>query len=293
MSKDLRRFRRYDEAAEQLVHRPGVRIALVGNSVTDRGVEHGVVERRLAVLGVKDVHVDRFVADSARVRDWYYIVKEYFVRAHRTPDLFVFTFFGNNFDNTSLELGRLAQNFTRLDDWDDLKSDLPRFDDRIQFLLSKCSATIAYSDRIKERVLEVACPGYRSFIRRVNAVATAQLKENEKPWPESARNRSGRFAALGRLLMMLRRENVNSCFVAFPTLSKAGAGGVTTGQPYTIDPDVRRLIAEAGFSLLDLRKMADLKPSMYEDPLHLLATGRPIYSRHLADALAPVIQGGR
>lgn len=296
MSKDLRRFKEFDGAAERLVHRPGIRIALIGNSATDRGVEHEVIERRLETLGLNEVHVDRFVADSARAQDWYYIVKEYFVRAERRPDLFVFTFFGANLENNNnLEVGRLAQHFARIEDWPELTDDLPGLEDRAQFILSKGWATFAFSDRIKKRVLEAVCPGYRPFTKRMNDVAKIHLQKVEKLRPQSAQEPERRFAALRRLLAMLRREHLESCFVAFPSLRNTTGVSANGGgrQPYAIDLEARRLIAKAGFPLLDLRKVEGLTPDMYEDALHLLEPGRPIYSRRLADALAPLVVSDR
>src|SRR5256885_16852245 len=46
-SKDFRRFAGYDDAARTLVLAPGFRVALVGNSATERGVDPRALEREL------------------------------------------------------------------------------------------------------------------------------------------------------------------------------------------------------------------------------------------------------
>ena len=289
-SKDLKRFDSYDEAAARLVAQAGSRIALIGNSTTDRGVNHAAIQERLAALGAQEVHVDRFVADSSHVQDWYYILNEYFLRPDRSPDLIVITFYGSNLRDGGIEVGRLAQSFARLADWPELTADLPRLEDQAQFLVAKGSATVAYMDRIKMRILGAIVPGYVAFTNRMNDVAKAHSGGVGKGPAPPGGSAGDQLTGLCRLLSTLRRHHLAACFVAFPTLVPPSAM-VAGGYPYALDPTEQRLIAAVGFPLLDLRKVEGLDPAMYEDELHLLEPGRLIYSRRLAEALAPFVPG--
>src|SRR5262245_94666 len=86
-SKDFRRFGGYPAAAAALVGTPGAqRIAFIGNSATDRGVDPRVVEAAFAGRGRPTV-AGLFVADQSRVDTWRYIFERYFARPERNPDL--------------------------------------------------------------------------------------------------------------------------------------------------------------------------------------------------------------
>ena len=275
-SKDLRRFRSYPETAHLLTEAKAFRVALVGNSATDRGVDiDGLTARLSAPLG-RPLRADKFVADASRINDWYHILDRYFWRPGRQADLYLVTFYEDDIeDGNAIEIGRLAQFFTTISDWPGVFDvDLPALGDRIEFVVASGWASFAFRSRMRERALEAVVPRFRPFATAVNDVNVGHLRRRA---PATAGPVG--YRALDRLLAAARAHASRLVFVAYPT-----------PDWYEIPTDGARRIAEAGMTLLDLRSLApDLQPRHYADDVHLTPEGATIYSRRLADAVGAMI----
>jgi hypothetical protein len=278
MSKDFRRFRSYPARAQALVEGPGpLRIALIGNSATDRGVDAGVVEAAMAAHG-RPAHANLFVADQSRIDTWRFIFERYFAAPGLRPDLVVVTFYENDLeDGNPVEIGRLAQFFTTVHDWPEVLSvNLHDLDDQASFIVASGWATFAASDRIRERLYETLVPNFQADAARINGVVYAHEARAAlaRPAPPPT------FVALQRLLDRAAETHVPLCFVAYPTLDTA------RGAPYPVSSELVALLRARGATFVDLRRIPGLGPDFYADDVHLTEAGRRPYSEALAAALA-------
>jgi hypothetical protein len=301
-SKDFRRFRGYPARAEALIASTGVtRVAFVGNSATDRGVDARVVEATLGELG-RPTRADLFVADQSRIDTWRFIIERFFAAPELRPDLVVVTFYENDLeDGNPVEIGRLAQFFTTVKDWPEVFTvNLHTLDDRASFVISSGWATYAASERIRERLLDVLIPRFRDSSERVNHIIYEHEHERERarqaaavaagaPAAETAetatrvRARASSLLALGRLLRRAADKGIRLCFVAYPTLIDG------PGLPYELPPDLLATLGAAGTPFIDLRQVPTLRPELYADEVHLNEAGRAPYSRALGQALLRVL----
>lgn len=282
-SKDFSRFATYNQRADQLIAQPGGRVAFIGNSTTQFGVDTLQIQQQLEASGIKAAACRLFVADASKINTWYYICNRFFWSQQRNPDLFVVNYYENNLvDGNPIEIGRVAQYFTRFSDWPEiLKYDLPKMSDRIEFVASSFWMTLAARDRIKQRVLKTLVPEYEEFTADLNQAAFNTLKSTRENAPPRT------HAALERFLQRAKSSGARFCFVAFPTRNCAA------GKPYDLNRETLTLIEQAGFPFYDLRQVKDLKPEMYRDELHLLENGREIYSRVLAQQIAPLLKNDK
>jgi hypothetical protein len=276
-SRDLVRFAAYPERAEALVDQPGLRLAFLGNSATQRGLAPAQFVADLPDSVRRPVNVELFLADGSEINTWHYIAKEAFWRRDRRPDWMVVTFFGPFLeDSNPFEIGRLAQYFTRLEDWPELFAlDLPTTGDRAEFLLSTTWATYAARDRIKNRVLGAFVPDYPTLAEELNAGQFRRQQKAEPP-PRTCR-------ALARFLAAAQEHRTRVCFVAFPTRR------IGSEAPEPLNPEVVQLIRGAGMAFLDLREVPGLSAEHYKDDVHLTPAGAAIYTRHFAEAMAPIL----
>ena len=285
-SKDFRRFAGYGQKARRLEQAPGVRMALIGNSATDRGVDVPTLQQAFAAEGAR-VTADLFVADQSRINTWQYMLQKYFVTPGLHPEWVVVTFYEDDLqDGNAVEIGRLAQFFTGVRDWPEVFAlDLPEWGQRIEFVLSSFWATFAASERMRERALEALIPDFKSYAGTANATI---YEHNRRRWaaaaaaePPAAHARTSH--ALERLLRTAREHNLHLAFVAYPTRTDAGR------QVYAIPPETVQVLAASGAPLFDLRHVPGLEgDAMYDDEVHLSAAGRIPYSRALAGALLPL-----
>lgn len=278
MSKDFRRFKAYPVQARELARSDGYRVALIGNSATDRGVDAEVFAAAMAEARGGPVAARKFVADQSRLNTWQYLLRRYFWKPGNQPDLLVINYYEANLeDGQEIEIGRLAQFFTRPDDWPVvLRHDVRELHQQVEFLISSGWATYAARERIKERVLKLAIPGYEEHAAQVNGVIFRHRK------PSGARQGKRTYRTLRRVLDTARAHNARLCFVAYPTLLPERE------YPYEIDPEARRMIEAAGMNLVDLRKVPGLEPADYADEVHLKEEAMPFYSRKLAEAVGSI-----
>jgi hypothetical protein len=286
-SKDFRRFKTYPERARVLVSTPAeptspaLRLAFIGNSATDRGLDAQLVERGLASRGQK-ARGDLFVADQSRIDTWRFIFERYFAAPGLRPDLAVIVFYENDLeDGNPVEIGRLAQFFTRPRDWLEVMTvNLHSLDDRASFVISSFSATYAASERVRERLLAVLVPGFRPFSERTNQIVFEHARHAAAA---SAAPAAPTYVALQHLIDRAAQVGVRLCFVAYPT--KGGAAGL----PYEISPSLTERLRASGAPLVDLRQVAALRPELYADEVHLNEEGRAPFSEAMAAALASVV----
>ena len=270
-SRDLSRFHGYPARAKRLVERPGLHVALIGNSVTDVGVDLARFERSLSVAVGRPVAADMLVADGADISTDYWITERWLWKADLRPDLLVVTWFGADIeDNEPRDLGRLARFLVPPDEWRELFDCCVRsLGDRVEFVVSAASAAFATRHRIKRRVLMLV-PGYEDAITRVNDANFEDQQTRLRPHPAT-------FHMLERFLARARAHGVSVCFVAYPSRRR-----------YEVPDEAVRLIAAAGMSYIDLRRVVELTPQHYLDHAHLNESGRPIYTDALTRALAAV-----
>ncbi len=263
-SKDIKRFSTYGARAAKLVRDDKPSIAFVGNSITERGVDPAVIANDLGV------RADVFTADDSHLNTWTWIVRMLFWKQQRTPDVLVITFHAHSLeDGRSIELGRVAHFFTDPSDWSELfDSTVTTLGERAELVASSYWATYAVRDRIRERLLGLA-PGYKQLVTFENKAM--KVRESSTP-------RSPTWKTLVRFLELARAHHTRVVFVAFPAQ-------VT----YYLAPEAVQLIEQAGMKVLDLRVMPELAaPTNYDDEIHLSASGRAIFTKRLAKALAPI-----
>jgi hypothetical protein len=272
-SKDLRRFVRYPAEARALAGAPGLRVALVGNSTTDAGIDPRLLGDLLTARLGQPVRDAAFVADGAGIGLDTWMVDREFWKQGLAPDLFVVTYYGHDIeDGERMDVGRLAQFFVGRADWPAVFDfDLPRLEQRADLILSSAWATFAVRDRIKERVLDLI-PGYQKTISEVNAANF----HHDQLFDVEREVRPRTHEALRRFVGRARQAGASICFVAYPSL-----------MAYEISPEAREIVADAGYLFLDLRQIG-LGPEHYADNIHVNAAGQQIFTHRLADALAEV-----
>jgi len=278
MSLDFGRLASYPERADALQGQGGLRVAFIGNSATEAGVDVHILKETLSINGVLVPSVDLFLADGSGINTWRSMMNHYFWKRGNAPDLVIITFFGSSLDDAQeFEVGRLAQFFTDLRDWPELfQLDLVTTGQRVEWVVSSLWATYAARDRIRDRVLSLCVPNYREYAtalhdaRRRNALAARE--------PRTTALKS--YRSLQSVLEQARRVGSRLLFVAYPMRD----------TEYTVHPDALRLIRNLGADYLDMRDLVDLEPMLYRDSYHLTTTGKLIYTERFAEVLAPMLQ---
>ena len=285
-SRDFSRFRTYPRRAETLSQQPGWRIACMGNSLTQRGLDTNLLAASVGSALQKPAAADWFTADASKVNTWHYMANRYLWQPGRQPDVLVLPFYENNLaDGNRLELGRFAQFFVTFQDWPEVfQHDVTTNGERFEFVVSSFWATYAARARIQERALSAVVPEYQDFTSWVHSPVEPAAPAQS---PAAAAPVSGApvqtHATLKRLLDRAQANGTHVVLVAFPTLV---SGKIGSGPPYEIEADARQVIADAGMDLIDLRQVPALSLDMYADDIHLNAHGQAVFTQIFAKVLA-------
>jgi hypothetical protein len=278
MSLDFGRFASYRERADALQSQAGLRVAFIGNSATEAGVDVDVLKDTLSTNDVLVPSVELFLADGSGINTWSSMMNHYFWKRGNAPDLIVITFFGPSLDDgREFEVGRLAQFFTDLEDWPELfQFNLVTTSQRVEWVLASVWATYAARDRIKDRVLSLFVPNYKEYAIVLHDEGNRDALR--KGAPRTSVMKSHRL--LQSVLQRARKLGSRLLFVAYPMRD----------TQYTVHPDALRLIRDFGADYLDMRALIDLEPTLYRDTYHLTVTGKPIYTKRFAEVLAPMLR---
>lgn len=274
-SNDYRSFATYPGKAAALDGSPGLRVAVVGNSTARSGVDGDSLGRLMTAALGRPVTAGLFVADSAEVTTWHFMLRRFFWRPKLRADVVVLLYYGDGlFDSREPEIGRLAQFFSTAADIPELfRGYLPSLGQRIEYLASAWWMTYAARDRLRERVLKAVVPDHARYSRRVNDWQYAHR-------PTAAAASQPGFQKLARLLAEARANGMQVVVVALPT-----APSRRDEVPKTLIETVE----QAGMTFLDNRVMPGLPPDLFPDGLHLADEGKAIYTPLLAAELSRLV----
>jgi hypothetical protein len=275
-SRDIRQFLSYPARATRLASGNGVRVAVLGNSVTHENIDP---EQLADSLGRRDhvpVRADIISADHSYVDSWYFMLERYFWRPGNHVDMVVIPFWGwNLYDGNPMEVGRLAYFFTTLEQWTEVLPTLPTAAERLEWATSSMFASYAVRDRMREFAFTYLLPDYQGWLRLQQRVETD--REETAPATQTRAPRS--LDQLERLLRAAQRHGTRLCFVAVPTLHEEWNGPL---------PDVVALIAAAGMDYVDLRQL-DVGAERFVDRVHMTPAGRALLTARLAERLPPLV----
>ena len=257
-----------DGRAVALRRVPGVRLALVGNSVTEVGVDLPRFDREASSALGEPVHTGMFVMSGTAAPEWYFIIKRFLCAPRMDPDLIGIVFFHTNLEAESMrDVGRLASYVAGLRD----VPDYWRLDpgSAPEFVASCCSTLFAMRRVTREHVLG-HIPGYYRYEMARNSIAYAQAQPATDQ-SEGARSHH----ALRTLLNECRRQHLRVCFVAYPLPDR-----------WEVNPETLRIIRDSGMLYADMRDLPGLTRADYRDGTHLRERGRQIFTAALARRLA-------
>ena len=259
-------------------------LLFLGSSMIRHGVDVDALEPVLAAQGVAPgTFAFSFIyPDASDILDWTYLY-HHLGPAAAQPDVIVINFAGDRLQDVHpnpQQVRRIARHHTSLRDVPAaFTRDFTTLSQRAEFLLSKTFVSFAHRERVRMRLM-ATLPLYRQTQRSLNETQLAQASvATPAAVTPAATPAPGRYTRLKRFLAEIDTRSVRVVFVATPVR-----------DPYRIDPALRTLLTDEGAELIDTRSVPGLPPAVFDDALHLSPEGAEIYSRALAEKLAPVLE---
>lgn len=269
LSIDIGHIHQIPTIVQRLRNAAPVRVLFLGNSLTRDGVDNQIIKQGAQPSADVSLSIEGIYPDDTTICDWYYIYQTYLSKPQVVPEHVVLGFVLKQLeDGAPLHMGRLGGYFAK---WSGIKEafekDIPGVGDRIHFTLSTVSSLFANQERIRERLLDLLVPQYRSSAQVLNRTVR-QLSEQQGPKTASSYDRLRRF------IRMVHHSGSKLIFVAMPL-----------PNPYPIAAALEAVIREEGATLVDMRTAAALPLDAFPDRYHLSDKGAKLYSTALASTL--------
>ena len=272
-SEDFVRFAGYDAKAAALMRAHALRVAIVGNSAAEEGIDGPRLEAMLTQSLGRPVRIEMFLADGSEIVTWHAMLQRYFWSTHARADVYLLNYFGTLADRPQFEYLRVGMFFASPSQWPYyLRRQLQTLSQRVEFVLSSVCAMYGARDRIRDRALRTIVPGYEAFLWRLHYAperGSTQVAQAEPP----------KFDSLERILAAAQSQRARVFVMAFPLRS----------SHYELDAQVLALARRGKLSVLDMRSTPGLTPASYRDSIHLIRSGRSVYTEHLGVGLARLL----
>lgn len=269
LSGNIRHIHNMAPSLTELSSHDGIRIALIGNSLTNDGVDEGRLEAEL-----HSTRVVKLVPDGTSLWDWKCLVRHHIINSSApTADLVVLGFGWDQLgDNTRANPSRLGGYLCR---WADLKRPgdigLENFGDAAEFAAARVFHIYANRETLRNRVLDSLIPSYRMFTRKANRGG---------PLDPEAGPAETRYRQILDLATELEGKGVRLVVMAMPVR-----------RPYALSPALPKMLESKGVILLDYRHLDGIDPRSFADEMHLNASGRKRLTEQLSTDLRTLVRG--
>jgi hypothetical protein len=273
LSGNIRHIRQIPEIASRL-NQQTPSLLFLGNSLTNNGIDPAVFQARLPDL--KTRIVEKIVPDASSLSDWYCIVSNNIASLDHPPRVLVVGFAWLQLsDQYPVNASRLGGFFCSVTDTSALSAmGLTNHTQVLDFLAGAGSQVYLNREAIRNRLLDVLVPNFRSVTQEMNANPglTRKQPNTQAPIVHS-------HSTLIRFSRMAQETGIKLVLVAMPVKDE-----------YQLNPDLVETVKKHQIAFLDMRHTPGLENNMYLDPIHLNEVGRHRFSLALANALPGAIR---
>jgi len=270
LSRDLAHIRHLPEVAASLRNHQGTKVLVMGNSLTRKAIEPTMLATGLESHGRASPKLFFFTPDGTSIINWDYGLRRYFLHADAKPDeIYIGTGPLHLHDHRD-EASRLAAYYVDRTDlprvWHE---DLPGWEQRCEFILSRLSVLHASRARIKPHVFGTLIPHYFDVEQAINnqrAVAmqrTGQLKDSTPTYDH-----------LATLLATCREAGIRVTLFSIPLPGS-----------YQDPMEAVKLIRSNQARWLSLAPTPGFTASHFPDGYHLNDEGARLFTTALLNAL--------
>ncbi len=268
-SSELRALASLPQQASTLCKMDQTRMLILGNSLTNCGLDQDAFKGQAASCGWTDLAFEVVAFNGAEMCEWLWMFRMFFVEPGRLPDLVLVNATPPGLcDVPDVRIARLVTYCgARMEVLRDGHFD---FGQRAEYLHASLSASCVQRARGRQIILQSIVPDYiemvawsHTLLRRSLDVASPSSQD------DTSHHRLGLFASLAQ------QHGVKPILVLMPR-----------AQPYELPQDLLDTIERTGVGCIDCREIEGLSPASYTDQHHLNADGARIFSRYLASRLA-------
>ena len=265
-------LRGFARDARELKAEPGIRVILMGNSLTRGGYNLEVFQKELQAAGGGPISVRNCGMHGSMMVEWYYVFKQNFIGAN-APDVLVVSLSPDGGEDGNPHAFRISWLSYEVG-WRDVPelaaTDLRSFDLSTQFMLARLSSAMAHQWNLRVDLVYTHIPhfweGMQTLNGRVNLAAINRAKSVRGAPPPAPT-----YALLKRFMALIAANHTRLLVVAMPVR-----------EHYEIDPGLPRALEAGGMAFMDCRDIQGLTPDKFADGWHLTDEGTTVFSKYMA-----------
>lgn len=241
---------------------------LVGNSLTNNGVDAEVLGRELSLR-----FLGKVTPDGSSLWDWNCLLRHQLIEQpeRRVARVVLGTAWHLASDQTRADPSRLGALFCKSADiLHPSRIGISSPGDVGEFITARVLRLYALRDTLRNRMLAGVVPHYKRFSAEQNAA--------EKDGPDvspSTPSPEASYTTLGALARDLKSRGTELVVLAMPVRGH-----------YELDGGLRALAAAGDLRLIDYRDLPGIEPASFVDEMHLGSDGRAVMTARLAQDLA-------
>ena len=270
---DHAQVRSFPARAEILHRAPGRHAILMGNSLTRNGYDLATFDAAVKASGEGPFTADVIALYGSSLTEWFHIFKRDFVDAGIPPDVVVINMSPGAAEDElpeNIRVSWLPEESRTGDAPEILQQDLPLFEQQAEFVHAWTSEGFAYRADLRADILYRLVPEFWYGMQWVNTAL-----DRDRPAGGGVRHVPV-YAKAKRLMALAKANGVRVVWVAMP---------LRPDMHHIIDPDLLKVVAEAGMSFMDCRQVPGLDASKFKDHWHMNEDGGRVFSRYMGRAL--------
>jgi len=276
ISKEIRYIRTFPRKADSLRKSKSRRILILGNSLTNCGLDLPLLKSQLPRHSRDRFHIETIAMDGTAITEWYHIFRRFFAEPKQLPNVVIVNFHpagkdAGIADEKLVRMERLVHYFRARDIPQVALNEVEGFGNRCRFVQSYLLASFGNRARFKRMALGAlgTVPHYARGERHMHRLAASRRKGGRAKPPVPT------YRMLGKLAGLTHRCDVQLILVAMPVSEYVPTG-----------PALTRLVHAEGLSLLDCQRPPGLTAEGYADSSHLNEQGEQIFTRYYAERIA-------
>ncbi len=274
LSGDVAHLETVDSIAAAVGRGDGITVLFWGNSLIGAGLDLPATTRALGNTLDSEVSTGIVRPDGTTPLEWRYLFRKTVVAQESRPDVLVLGFGPGHLRDrqAGVALSRLAAHHVRSADIPILfAEELATFESRARFMAARWLAIVALGERIRPRIMDLVVPRYTELAPiLLRAPTPKEALETARPSPE--------YRNLAAMLSDAQTAGIRVVAIPMPAPNY-----------WSLDPEERTILLEAGAEILDVRTHLILSPERFPDGEHLDSIGRQIFTAALVEELPLVL----
>ncbi len=251
-------------------NKPG--LLILGNSLTNDGIDASQLQSGLNMQGLADSTIEKIVPDGTTIWSWTCILRNRIYELKNKPDTVLIGFaWGQLADQSRLLPTSLGGFFCSYKDLIHITEQATMNSAQIgEFVTASTFRLFTHREAIRNKILSILIPHYMT--------STQEINRRLRGTNSAASASDTTYRELSLTIEQLKSYGKDIVLMAMPVRN----------NPYSLDPELLNTVKNKDITLLDYRNLDFITDDLFTDEMHLTKAGSALLTARLVDDLAKI-----